>query len=96
MGIPINIKSILNQDIVESTRVEFKENWNPESILHTICAFANDIDNWGGGYIVVGIKEKDWRPSIPITGIEKNSVDKTMKGLLRICNFIKWWIVKWK
>ena len=46
MAIPTNIETLLKGNIVESARLEFKKNWNPESILHSICAFANDIDNW--------------------------------------------------
>ena len=36
---------------MEWERLEYKAGWNPEEIIHTICAFANDINNWGGGYI---------------------------------------------
>ena len=57
MAIPTNIETLLNGHIVESARLEFKKNWNPEPILHSICAFANDIDNWGGGYILIGVDE---------------------------------------
>lgn len=55
MAIPVIISDLINSRIVESSRVEFKADWNPEPILHTICAFASDIDNMGGGYIVVGV-----------------------------------------
>ena len=37
---------------IESNRIEFKKGWNPESIYHSICAFANDFDDMGGSYIV--------------------------------------------
>ena len=37
---------------------DFKEGWNPDTTLKTISAFANDIDNWGDGYLVIGAKEK--------------------------------------
>ena len=51
MALPINIADLLEKRKVESNRIEFKEGWNPTSIYHSICAFANDIDNIGGGYI---------------------------------------------
>lgn len=54
MALPINIEQLLGGHSVERERIEFKKGWNPEDIVHTICAFANDINNWGGGYIVVG------------------------------------------
>lgn len=50
MSLPINIEDLLRRNKVESNRVEFKRGWNPASIYHTICAFANDLDNLGEGY----------------------------------------------
>ena len=35
----------------------------------TICAFANDFDETGGGYIVIGVKEENGRPVRPVIGI---------------------------
>ena len=52
MAIPINIEDLLNKRKIESNRIEFKKGWNPDRIYRTICAFANDFDNIGGGYIV--------------------------------------------
>lgn len=46
MGIPTNIKTLLSGDVVERARIEFKETWDTEGSLKTICAFANDMDNW--------------------------------------------------
>ena len=57
MAIPINIEDLINKRVVESTRIEFKSDWNPNPIIQSICAFANDIDNLGGGYFVVGVEE---------------------------------------
>ena len=62
MSLPINIEDLLNQRKVESNRIEFKKGWNPVALYHTICAFANDFDNLGGGYILVGWKKRmEWR-----------------------------------
>ncbi len=55
MALPINITDLLNKQKIESNRIEFKKGWNPESIYHSICAFANDFDDIGGGYILVGV-----------------------------------------
>lgn len=45
----------------ESERVEWKENgvdkFIIQSIVKTISAFANDIANFGGGYVICGAKE---------------------------------------
>lgn len=52
MALPINIDDLINCRTVESERIEFKEGWNPEEVIRPLCAFANGINNWGGGYIV--------------------------------------------
>ena len=89
MAIPGNIEDILNLRVVESARVEYKSNWNPLPVLHTICAFANDIDNWGGGYIILGVKTQDGLPELPIIGITKGSIDKINNEILNMCNLIE-------
>ena len=57
MNLTINIESLISGKAVENNRLEFKEGWNPDAIYRTICAFANDFDDTGGGYIVVGVKQ---------------------------------------
>ena len=89
MAIPVNINELLNGNVVESTRIEYKEGFNPKPIIRTICAFANDIDNIGGGYIVIGVEEKDGLPVFPIKGIEKSSIDHTLKKLREYCHYIE-------
>lgn len=89
MPLPINITDLIHQRVVENARVEYKGDWNPEPILHSICAFANDIDNWGGGYIIIGIDEEDGMPKFPIRGLEKSSIDRINKELLQKCNLIE-------
>ena len=59
MAIPVNIEDLLHKRKIESTRIEFKTGWNPDKIYRTICAFANDFDNIGGGYIIVGVQEEE-------------------------------------
>jgi len=54
MSLPVNIEELINGQTVEWERIEYKEGWNPVPILHSICAFANDLNNWGGGYIIIG------------------------------------------
>ena len=38
MALPINVNDLIHQRKVERTRIEYKENWNPEPIIHTITA----------------------------------------------------------
>ena len=77
MAIPITVEKLLRDNVVENERIEFKENRNPDSVVKTICAFANDIDNWGGGYILIGIKEVNGKVAYPISGIKDEEVDKS-------------------
>ena len=89
MAIPINIDDLINKRIVESTRIEFKSDFNPTAVIHSICAFANDIDNLGGGYIVLGVEEKDGSPVFPIKGIEQKRIDGILKELVGYCRCIE-------
>lgn len=59
--LPINIDNLLHQRTIESERVEYKAGWNPESVIHTLPAFANDFHNLGGGYVVIGVAEENGR-----------------------------------
>ena len=67
--LPININHLLRQRAIEGERIEYKAGWNPQRVLHTICAFANDFHNLGGGYIVLGVEERDGLPVLPPKGI---------------------------
>ena len=73
MAVPVNIDDLINHRTVESTRIEYKAGFNPEAVVHTICAFANDIDNMGGGYIIIGVEEQNGEPVFPVCGVPKNS-----------------------
>jgi len=42
LAVPTNIKTLLAGNAVEWARIEFKETWDAEASLKTICAFAND------------------------------------------------------
>ena len=88
MSIPITIDKLLNENIVEWARIEFKEGWNPDTTLKTISAFANDIDNWGGGYVVIGVKEENGKIARPVKGLNDDSIDHIQKELLRYCNYL--------
>lgn len=89
MTIPINIDDLVNQRIVESSRIEFKAGFNPNPVVHTICAFANDIDNLGGGYIVIGVEEHDGSPILPPKGVPQEQVDGILKRLVGLCHHIE-------
>ena len=88
MGIPTNIKTLLSGNVVEWARIEFKESWDAEASLKTICAFANDIDNWGGGYIVIGVSDNNGTPD-HLKGVPEEKIDGYLKDMLNKCKLIQ-------
>ena len=91
MPLPISIKELLCKNVVESSRIEFKKTWNHEtigSIIRTICAFANDFDDIGGGYIVIGIEEADGVMKTPIVGLDARQLDSIQKEVWKYCQMI--------
>ncbi|MET3129601.1 ATP-dependent DNA helicase RecG [Arcicella rosea] len=89
MSIPLNISTILQGKTVESERLEFKKSWNPTAIMRTVGAFANDFENLGSGYIVVGIEEENGMPKRPVYGFPTEDFDKVQKQMLGFCNLIR-------
>ena len=85
MAIPTNIRTLLSGNVVEWARIEFKKTWDPEASLKTITAFANDLDNWGGGYIVIGVEEENGIPLKPYSGVPVNKVDAWQKDIFAKC-----------
>lgn len=71
MELEINIEDLLNKHRIESDRIEFKSGWNPDDIYRSVCAFANDFDNVGGGYIVIGVEEKNGIAVRTVKGLEE-------------------------
>ena len=83
--LPINITELLEQRRIESNRIEYKRGWNPMAIYYTICAFANDFENLGDGYIVVGIEEKNGMAKRPVLETEeqqKKAANPNLQPLL--------------
>ena len=82
MALPINIEDLLNKRKVESNRIEFKAGWTPDKIYHTICAFATDLENIGGGYILVGVEEENGIAKRPVKGIPEQEIDRILKEMV--------------
>ena len=58
-------------------------------MVRTICAFANDLLNLNGGYVLLGI-DTDGRgnPILPPRGLENVNLDELQRELLGQCNRI--------
>lgn len=90
MALAINIDDLLNKQRIESNRIEFKKGWNPVSIYHSVCAFANDFDDLGGGYIVVGVDTDDKTGVAirPVEGIPIEEIDNILQDMVGYNNKI--------
>jgi ATP-dependent DNA helicase RecG len=88
MALPINIEDLVNGQTVEWERIEFKRGWNPEEIIHTLCAFANDLNNWGGGYVIVGIEENQGKAILPPYGLNQGDLDDIQGEILNLAHQI--------
>jgi ATP-dependent DNA helicase RecG len=84
MALPININELLHGNTVEWDRIELKKGWNPEDIMHSLCAYANDINNWDGGYIIIGVEEESGKAKLPPIGLQIQELDAIQKKLIEL------------
>lgn len=88
--LPINVDDLLRARTVESARIEFKGAWDAETIgpqvLKTICAFANDLHNLNGGYVVIGVEEDGGVARLPPAGLPAAQLDAAQKWIRGQCN----------
>lgn len=89
MSLPVNIEDLLAGTIVEGERMEFKQGWNPGPIMRTVCAFANDFENLGSGYVIVGVEEEDGKPKRPVLGFNPDQFEKVQKEMVGYANIMK-------
>ncbi len=87
-GMPFNLDDLIHRRAIEGNRVEFKATWNrviePE-VVQTVCAFANDLLNLNGGYIVLGVEENEGRPVLPPRGLDDLDLDLVQKEVHGAC-----------
>ncbi len=77
----------------ESEQVEWKKNGDDKDIargiVRTLSAFANDISNLGGGYVVCGaneIKDAQGFPMVEYTGLSADKFAQIKGKILTMCN----------
>jgi ATP-dependent DNA helicase RecG len=91
MALHINLEDLLSARTVESDRIEFKVGWNPDAIYRSIGAFANDFDNIGGGYILVGVVENPATKTAvrPVKGLTTKEIGELQKEMIGYNNLVK-------
>lgn len=86
MNVPLNLKELSAR---ESAQVEWKENVaDTDDVVATLSAFANDLANLGGGYVVCGAKEeKDEHgfQRVVMTGLTANRLKEVEGKVLTAC-----------
>jgi ATP-dependent DNA helicase RecG len=90
-GLPFNLKNLINLRTIENHRVEFKANWDHKTaaaVVETVCAFANDLLNLNGGYIILGIEEENGQAILPPRGLKQDHIDRIQKEIYGTCKSI--------
>jgi ATP-dependent DNA helicase RecG len=90
-GLPVNFEDLLQGRFIESNRIEFKAGWDDRiktSVVRTVCAFANDLLNLGGGYIVLGVREEGGRSILPPAGLSNVDLERVQKEVRGSCKRI--------
>ena len=86
--LPINVADLLNGR-TESARLEFKASWDRQTtgvqVVKTICAFANDFQSLGGGYIVIGVAAPDSAGAKRVAGLSEQDLDDAQRWLRGRC-----------
>ena len=88
MAIRKNISDLINQRTVEQNQIEYKEGDNFEKIMKTMCAYANDIDDFHTSYIIIGINENNGLPVLPPKGLGVNQIDNMQKEIVELAGKI--------
>lgn len=83
-ALPISIEALLQGRVAGWDRVVFERKWNPATVLRTMCAFANDFRNLGGGYIVVGVETEGGRPKLPPVGVDPSRLEVIQEEILKL------------
>lgn len=84
--LPINVSDLLNGR-TESARLEFKASWDQKTtgpqVVKTVCAFANDFQSLGGGYVVIGVGESAGEERVK--GLSEQAIDDAQQWLRVRC-----------
>lgn len=87
-GMPFNLDDLIRLRVVETHRVEFKATWDEhikQAVVRTVSAFANDLLNLNGGYIILGIEEENGMPVLPPRGLEEREIDRIQREIVGEC-----------
>lgn len=84
MSIPIDTEDLVWARRIEECRVALHPGWDPKGIVRDLCAFANDIEGYGCGYIVIGAVKREREREI--VGIPDEELDKIEREFRQLCD----------
>ncbi len=87
----VRLDDLIHSRTVESVRLDFKATWNEAirvATIKTIAAFANDFQGLNGGYIVLGIEDRDGKPVLPPRGLDGLDLEEVQKEIRGNCQRI--------
>jgi ATP-dependent DNA helicase RecG len=91
-SLPIQLDDLIQARTVEGIRLEFKATWDDmikQSATETICAFANDLLNLNGGYVILGIEtDAEGHPVLPPRGLGNMDLDRVQREIRGQCERI--------
>jgi ATP-dependent DNA helicase RecG len=90
--LPISLDDLVHSRRIESARLEFKGTWSDlsrDQTIRTVSAFANDLHNLNGGYIVIGIDESGGQPVLPPRGLGAFDLDQLQREIRGACERIE-------
>ena len=89
----IDLHQLLSRSGVEGERVEFKATWDPKTtgpqVLRTLAAFANDLHNLNGGWVVLGVREVDGRATLPPEGLSDAEIEEAGSWIRGNCQRVE-------
>jgi len=90
--LPIGIEELIG-GAVETARLELKVGWDHETtgsqVIKTLCAFANDLQNLNGGYVVLGVAEHSGVAVRPVCGLDDGDIDAAQRWIRGNCKRIE-------
>jgi predicted HTH transcriptional regulator len=81
--LPINLNDLLRQRMAEGERIEYKIGLNPDPIIRTLCAFANDFEELA----ILSFPGPDW--SIRLEDFQAGRIVSRRYRNRRIGKFLK-------
>jgi ATP-dependent DNA helicase RecG len=88
---PLNVDDLIHGRSVESVRIDYKASFqdaNKWSVVKTVSAFANDLQNLNGGFIIIGIEASDGVPQLPPVGLNEADLESIQQSIRVACKRI--------